>query len=392
MIKRKLAIFGGSPVLKKRISLPGIISTKEKKAVFKVLETGILSQSRRGQYVGSFERGFARYFNRKYAVSTSSGTTALHAAVCALGIGTGDEVLVPALTFVSTASVVLQERAKPVFVDIEPDTFNMDPKDLEKKITKRTKAVIVVHLYGNSANIKEIIKIARKYKLKIIEDCAQAHGALFYDKKVGSFGEIACFSFQQSKNMTCGEGGMLIMDDKNLYQKCASVVDHGLVNGNLQGYDYDSLGYNYHLTELQAAIGIEQLKKLKKMNVLRKNIVSLYKKYLTGTGLTFQKEEKRSYHVYYCLTALIPKKFKDKRDWFVDAVRAENVEILKLYPLSLPQTKLFADKTRSCPVAMDVSGRLFNFSTNPGIKEEYIKKVCDAVKKVLNYLHEKERD
>src|SRR3989339_511195 len=325
----KLAIFGGNPVFKKKIPILSMIGKEEKEAVFNVLESGILSQSRQGYYVGLFENSFAQYFKNKYAVSTSSGTTALHTAICTLGIGSDDEVLVPALTFVSTASVVLQEGARPVFVDINPDTFNIDMGDLEKKITKKTKAIIIVHLYGNPNNAIMIEKIAKKYKLIIIEDCAQAHGALFKDEYVGGFGDISCFSFQQSKNMICGEGGMVITNNKNLY-----------------------------------------------------------KKYLRDTELIFQKETDNSQSTYYCLTALLPERFKNKRDWFVEALRAENAEILRLYPLSLPQTKLFKRESPICPVAMNVSGRLFNFLTNPGITEEYVKKTCKAVRKVLNYMYE----
>src|SRR3989339_8180 len=384
----KLAIFGGNPVFKKKIPILSMIGKEEKEAVFNVLESGILSQSRQGYYVGLFENSFAQYFKNKYAVSTSSGTTALHTAICTLGIGSDDEVLVPALTFVSTASVVLQEGARPVFVDINPDTFNIDMGDLEKKITKKTKAIIIVHLYGNPNNAIMIEKIAKKYKLIIIEDCAQAYGALFKDEYVGGFGDISCFSFQQSKNMICGEGGMVITNNKNLYKKCATIVNHGLINSDLQKYDYDRLGYNYHLTELQAAIGIEQLKKLKVMNCLRRKNANLYKKYLRDTELIFQKETDNSQSTYYCLTALLPERFKNKRDWFVEALRAENAEILRLYPLSLPQTKLFKRESPICPVAMNVSGRLFNFLTNPGITEEYVKKTCKAVRKVLNYMYE----
>jgi len=384
----ELAIYGGKPTFTKKIPIQSQIGREELNAAVGVLKKGILSSSRKGFFVQQFENEFARFLGVKYAVSTSSGTSALHTAVCALNIKAGDEILVPALTFVSSASVILQERAKPVFVDVDPETFNLDTADLEKKITTKTKAIIAVHLYGCPANIKEIIRIAEKHKLKVIEDCAQAHGAKFFGKYVGLFGDIACFSFQQSKNMVCGEGGMVISNNKNLYKNCSAIIDHGLVDGNLQNYDYDRLGYNYHITDLQSAIGTQQLKKLKKMNERRRRNANLYKKYLSDTELFFQKELKDSQGVFYCLTALLPERLKSKRDWFVDAVGAENAEVNKLYPLALTQTKLFFRNRQkdNCQVAENIAGRLFNFCTSPMVDEKYIRKTSEAVKKVLNYL------
>lgn len=383
----KLAIYGGKPVFPKKITIRPQIGKEELAAATKVIKEGFLSSSRKGFFVRQFENKFAEVFGVKYAVSTSSGTAALHAAVCALGIRKGDEVLVPALTFVSSASAILQEDANPVFVDIDPKTFNMDIEDLKKKITKKTKAIVAVHLYGNPANIREIIKIAKKYKLKVIEDCCQAHGAKCGEKFVGTFADLACFSFQQSKNIVCGEGGMIITNNRRLYENCCSVVDHGLVNGELKNYDYDRIGYNYHITEIQSAIGIEQLKKMKKMNNKRRINADLYKKHLANTGLIFQKELKNSQGAFYCLTVLLPKKLKSKRDWFVDAVRAENAEIYKLYPLALTQTKLFKKLNQKyfCRTAEDISQRLFNLPVGPTLSKEYIKKTSEVIKKVLDH-------
>jgi len=384
----KLAILGGKPVLAKRQSFSSPVGKEEWAAVKKVMKGGLLSRSRKGFFVGQFEKEFARFFNIKYAISTSSGTSALHTAVCALGIGPEDEVLVPALTFISSASVILQERATPVFVDIDSKTFNLDVKDLEKKITKKTKAIVAVHLYGSPANIKEITKIAKRHNLKVIEDCAQAPGAKLAGQYVGTFGDLGCFSFQQTKNMTCGEGGMVICNSQELFQACSSVVDHGLAGGSLSEYNYNRLGYNYHLTDLQAAIGIEQLKKLEKMNNQRRINARLYRETLKNTDLFFQEELGNSSGVYYCLTALLPQQFKNRRDWFVEAVRAENVELQRLYPLALTQIELFKKTEKNtCPVATDVAGRLFNFLIDPLLSEKYIRKTGEAVKKVLDYMY-----
>lgn len=387
----KLAIFGGKPTSIKKLVKPNPIEKREINAVKKVMNKGILSKAGRGENVKIFEKKFAKFHNLKYAVATTSGTTALHTAICAIDIKKGDEVLVPDLTFISSASIILQQQAVPIFVDIDPATFCIDVADLEKKITGKTKAIIVVHLYGHPGEMDIIIKMAKKYNLKIIEDCAQSHGAKYKEQYVGNFGNMACFSFYQTKNLTCGEGGMVLTNDGKLYNFCSSIADHGLINGNLQGYDYDRLGYNYHLTEMQAAIGIEQLKKLKKMNKQRAINACKYRNLLKNTSLIFQDDSENINHVYYTLTALLPEKLKGSRDWFVDAVRAEGVEINKIYPKPLHEAKLFSsiDNRNQYPNASDVAARLFNFYTNPGVTNNYIKLTCEAVKKVLNYLNDK---
>ncbi|MFA5413186.1 MAG: DegT/DnrJ/EryC1/StrS family aminotransferase [Patescibacteria group bacterium] len=384
----KLAIFGGNPISSKKLTKPSPIGKQEIGVVTKIMEKGILSRAGRGVNVKNFEKRFAQFHGLRYAVSTTSGTTALHTAIAALNIKENDEVLVPDLTFVSSASVILQQKAVPVFVDIDPKTFCIDTIDLEKKITKRTKAIIIVHLYGHPAEMNKIKKIAKKYNFKIIEDCAQAVGAKYKGRYVGTFGDIACFSFYQTKNLTCGEGGMVITNNKKLFCNCCSIVDHGLVNGNILEYDYDRLGYNYHLSEIQAAIGIEQLKKLKNMNRRRKANADKYRKLLKDTNLEFQNDSGDIEHAYYVLTALLPENFKNDRDWFVDAVRSERVEINKIYPNPLHKTKLFSSfhKNKKYPVTSDITSRLFNFYTTPGITNEYIELTCRAVKKVLDYL------
>lgn len=387
MTEEKLAIRGGKPVATKPITKPSPIGKDEIAAGMRVLKSGILSRAGRGKEVLRFEKKFAKFCNVQYAVTTTSGTTALHTALEAIGVHSGDEVIVPALTFISSASVILQQRARPIFADIDPNTFCVDVCDFERKITPRTKAVIAVHLYGNPADMQGIIRVAKKYSIAVIEDCAQAHGAIYNHHKVGTFGDIGCFSFYQTKNMTCGEGGMVVTNKKNLYKAHKSIVDHGLIDGYLQGYDYDRLGYNYHMTELQAAIGQAQLKKLNLFNNQRRRNVVLYKKLLTDTPLQFQKETPLGRSVYYGLTALLPKKFILKRDLFIKAVRAENVEINNLYPNALHKTELFREYNNlKLPIAENIAARLFNCYTNPGITHRYIYLTCQAIKKVLNNL------
>lgn len=383
-----LAIHGGTPVCNKVIGKKLALGKEEFCAVNKVLESGILSMAGRGYFVKEFENNFAHFHGVSYAITTTSGTSALHTAVAAIGITFGDEVLVPALTFVSSASVIVQQGGIPVFVDVNMCDYCINVDDLISKITEKTKAIVLVHLYGAPVNMKKVLLIAEKFNLRVIEDCAQAHGARYHEKLVGTFGDMACFSFYQTKNMTCGEGGMVITNDEDLYKVCRSLSDHGIINGNLYAYDYERLGYNYHMSELQASIGIEQLKKLDSMNIIRRKNANRYRELLNDTPISFQNDDLNNYHVYYSLTALLPERLINQRDWFVDAVRAENVEINKIYPVSLNKTKYYLKycSENLCNNAENISARLFNFYTNPGVSTEYIEKTCDAVKKVLNYL------
>ncbi|MBI3671481.1 DegT/DnrJ/EryC1/StrS family aminotransferase [Candidatus Azambacteria bacterium] len=384
-----LAILGGSPKFKKTITKKSPIEKEEIKAATEVLKGGILSRAGRGNKVKEFEKEFASYFKVKHALATTSGTTALHTALASLDLPKDSEVMVPDLTFISSASVILQQGLKPVFIDIEKDTFCINVDDIEKKLTKKTMAIIVVHIYGNPADMKKIMHLAKKYNLRVIEDCAQAHGAKFNNKYVGTFGDLGCFSFYQTKNLSCGEGGMVITNNDSLYKKCVSISDHGLVDNNLQSYNYDRVGYNYHLTEIQAAIGIEQLKKLKSNNIFRKNNAKKYIKQFKGFDLIFQKTQNNSSSVFYTLTAILPEHIASQRDFFVDAVRMENAELNKIYPVPLHKTKVFSGKQKNqCPASTDITSRLFNFYTNPGITDQYINRACEAVKKVLMYLEQ----
>src|SRR3989344_4773171 len=235
----RLAIDGGRPVRDGPWKVGFPIGQEEKDEVIKVLDDGWISRFRGGERVRQFERNFADYCGVSYGIATTSGTTALHTAISALGIGPGEEVIVPALTFVSTASIVLQQNAVPIFADIKRETFCMSPEDLERKITERTKAVIPVHLFGHPADMGKILEIAKRNNLYVIEDAAQAHGASINGKKVGSFGNFGCFSFFQTKNMTCGEGGMVLTDDNKLYREARLSREHGSPESDKGWYFYD---------------------------------------------------------------------------------------------------------------------------------------------------------
>ncbi|MCH7663277.1 MAG: DegT/DnrJ/EryC1/StrS family aminotransferase [Chloroflexi bacterium] len=225
--------------------------------------------SSQGKYVKEFEEGFGSYCNRKFAVATSNGTCALHLALLTLGIGDGDEVIVPTLTFAATANAVMHAGATPVFVDSDAKSWNIDPDLIEEAITEKTRAIIPVHLYGQPCDMKKIIEIADKFDLRIIEDAAEAHGATIGNNRVGEFGDISCFSFYANKIITTGEGGMCLTDNPDYNNKMRLLRDHGKEPGVY--YIHNEVGYNYRMTNLQAAIGVAQLSKIEKYIKKKRN-------------------------------------------------------------------------------------------------------------------------
>lgn len=396
----KLAIHGGDPVLPEPYPLPTPFGEEERIALSTAMESGIASWAGTGAFVRQFETEFAKYHDIPFAISTTSGTTALHTAVTALGIEEGDEVLVPALTFVSTASVVLQEGGIPVFVDVDGETFNICIKDAKKKFSNRTKGIIAVHLYGCAADMSEIVNFAKEKGLWLLEDCAQAHGAKYSNRLVGTFGDASCFSFFQTKNLSCGEGGMILTASKEIASKCRIIKDHGreqsvrrtpdATDSHTKAYDYTRLGYNYHMSELHASIGCAQLAKLSANNIERRRIADRYRILLSGSELYFQRIQQGIEPAPNALTALLPDRLAVSRDWFIDAVTAENVKIEAFYPSPLHQAALFErpGSHHLCPNAESVSKRLFNMFVWPGTTDGQVEAVVKAILKVKSYLDE----
>jgi dTDP-4-amino-4,6-dideoxygalactose transaminase len=385
-MKTKLAIHGGRPVQKSG-KIKSAIGKEELLAAKNVVKGGVLSSFRGGNEVRSFESSFAEYVGASNGLATTSGTTALHTCVAALGLTPNDEVLVPALTFVSTASVVVQESAKVVFVDVGDD-YCMDPGDLERKITPRSKAVIPVHLYGRPAPMDEIRKIAKKFNLVVIEDACQSHGATYKDSKTGSLGDAGCFSFFQTKNMTCGEGGMITTSSADYYDKLCQRREHGSPRSSTTWYNYEVLGYNYNMTEVQGAIGKVQLAKLDTMNNARIANAKLYDESLGGLGLTLPPAYLHGKNVYHNYPVLLPEAFRSHRDFFVSAMRAEGIPIDVAYPCALYDTTLFKNLgiKGKCPKTEDVTSRLFTLFTDSAINELTVHNTRKAIEKIFLYL------
>lgn len=248
------------------------ITDKEKQYVMEVLDSGRLSM---GDKLKQFEEQFAQFIGTKYACGTSSGTTGLHLALIAAGIGPGDEVVTTPFSFVASANCMLYVGAKPVFVDIDPLTSNIDPNKIEDALTEKTKAILVVHIFGQAADMDPILALAEKHNLIIIEDACESVGATYKGKTVGTFGQSSVFAFYPNKQMTTGEGGMLCTDDKEIYELCKSLTNQGR-SANMAWLDHQYLGYNYRMDEMSAALGLAQLEKLDWMIQERRQIANWY--------------------------------------------------------------------------------------------------------------------
>ncbi|MEG1584668.1 MAG: DegT/DnrJ/EryC1/StrS family aminotransferase [Anaerovorax sp.] len=283
-----------------RISIASpILNGNERKYIDECIDTGWISAN--GRFIKEFEEKFAEFCGVKYALACSNGTVTLHLALKALGISPGDEVIMPTLTYIATANAVDYCGATPVFVDSESDTWNIDVKDIEAKITTKTKAIIPVHLYGLPCNMDEIMNLSRRYSLPVIEDAAEAHGAQWDGKAVGSMGEIGSFSFFGNKIITCGEGGMLTTNNEELYTKMKLLRSQG-VDPNKR-YWHTSVAYNYRMTNMQAAVGLAQLENVQWHLQQRQRVAALYQKYLPmlGDKVSVQTVPQKATNVYWTL-------------------------------------------------------------------------------------------
>lgn len=364
-----------------------ILGDEEVNKVIDILKSGLLSRPGGGPAVQKFQSLMACRFGKKYAYGVNSGTSSLHLAVSSLGLKEKDEIIVPALANIADCSVVMQEGGRPVFADVDLKTFNVDFQDVERKITKNTRAIIVVHMYGEPVEIDKVINIAKRNNLVLIEDCAQASGARYAGRYVGSFGDINCFSFYQTKHIVTGEGGMVLTNNEEWSKIIDSLANNGIKKDNIDAYDYNRVGYNYQMTEIQAAQGMVQLGKLDELNKIRRQNADLYKQQLSDTGIIFQKTNPNSESAYFYLTGLLPERLASKRNEFLDRVKNKMVPIKNLYPLSLPEIELFKDKALDdCPVARNITKRLFNLYVNPGLKRKDIINFSNIIKDVYQKL------
>jgi perosamine synthetase len=353
-----------------------IIGEDEVRAVTEVLRSGVIAE---GQKVKDFETAFAEFAGTSFAVAVNSGTAALHAALLAHGIGPGDEVITTPFSFVATANSVLFTGAKPVFADIREDTFNIDPESIVEKITPGTKAIIPVHLYGQSADMKAIMDIAEDKDLIIIEDACQAHGATFEGKSVGSFGE-GTFSFYPTKNMTTSEGGIITTNDKDIAEKARMIRSHG----SKQRYLHEMLGFNLRMTDIAAAIGLVQLGKIRDFNMARINNAQYLTKSLQKIkGLILPRVDKRCGHVFHQYTVRIRGELT--RDEVVSSLNKMDIGTGIYYPLPIHNQPLYKELgyNDSFPVAEMASKEVISLPVHPSLSKLDLETICGKLREIM---------
>lgn len=333
-----------------------------------VLHSGIVAQ---GPKVAELEQEFARLAGSKFAVATSSGTTALHVALMAHGIGPGDEVITSPFTFIASANSVLFTGASPRFVDIHPDTFNIDPALIEAAITPRTKAIMPVHLYGLMADMDPIMDIARRHNLAVIEDAAQAHGATYKGRPAGSFG-TGCFSLYATKNMTSAEGGMVTTNDPDIADKAKLLRAHG----SRVRYYHDILGYNFRLTDLHAAVGLAQLRKLPRFNEQRQQNARFFNEHIRRAITPCEPEGYR--HVWHQYTIRLA---NGDRDAAVEKLKEAGVGTGVFYPVPVHQQKVYRDRGYNdhLPVAEEIATQVISLPVHTALTPSDLETIVDAV-------------
>lgn len=358
-----------------------LLGEEELKNVTEAVKSGWISS--KGKFITEFEEKFAQYCGVKYGIATCNGTVALHLALTSLNIGKGDEVIIPALTFIATANVVKYTGATPVFVDSDPNYLCIDPRKINEAITVKTKVIIPVHLYGHPCDMDPIMDIAKKYNLFVIEDAAEAHGAEYKRKKVGSFGDVNCFSFYGNKTITTGEGGMCLTNNEKLAQKMRILRDHGM-NLNKK-YWYDIVGFNYRMTNIQAAIGVAQLKKLNKFVEKKRKIAGWYIEGLKDLekkgAIKPHLEMPWAKCIYWMYSILIKEKFGISRDELMKKLGENGIETRPFfYPINtMPPYK---SNQESIPLAEVLSNCGLNLPSSVKLLAKEAKSICQVIKEI----------
>lgn len=352
------------------------LTGNEKKYVNDCLDSNWISS--KGKYVQKFEQEFAKFNQVKYATTVSNGTVALHLAMLALGIGAKDEVIVPTLTYIASVNTIAYTGATPVFVDSLRSTWQLDPEDVEKKLTSKTKAIVVVHLYGHPCDMDEIMSIAKEHDLFVIEDCAEAFGSKYKDKFVGTFGHIAAFSFFGNKTITTGEGGMVATNDQTLYQRCVHFKGQGLAEH--RQYWHDVIGYNYRMTNICAAIGLAQLEQADTFIAKKREIANWYKEGLKGLPIEVHQESTDCLHTYWMVNIVL----EDDRNR--DPLREYLTQVgIETRPMFYPvhTMPMYSQKFQCHPVAENLGWRGISIPSWPSLSKSQVDLVCLSIKKYL---------
>lgn len=333
-----------------------------------------------GKYLHEFETEFKKFTDTEYAIATSSCTGSLYLSLLALGIGPGDEVIVPELTWVASASAIKYTGAEPVFVDVNKSDWTMSSENIAEAITSKTKAIMPVHLYGNPCEMDEIIKIAKSNNLNIVEDAAPAIGATFKNKKVGSFGDIGCFSFQGAKLLVTGEGGMIVTNDENLYNKMIKLNDHGRVPGT---FWIDQLGYKFKMSNMQAAFGLGQLRNINLLINSKRKIYERYSQNLSDiSNIEINKPLENSESIFWMTSITVNPETGSNNQKFIDYLRTENIDTRPVFP-PISQYPIWNRKYAPQPNAKFISDNSVNLPSGVKLKEVEIDYISE---KIINYL------
>lgn len=387
----ELAILGGEPVRPQPIETNVRVSRRVRDQVMELLETGSLSNYYNGPYARRFEEEFAWHFgDGGHAIAVNSGTSALHLALSAAGIELGDEVIVPALCFVAAATAIVQNGAVPVICDAEPECLTLDVEHAERLIRPRTKAILPVHFWGYPSNVAALRELCDRHGLKLIEDCAQALGALAHGVRVGTFGDYATFSFSVRKHIACGEGGAVLCWDDAACERLRRMSNYGKGPG---WDDYVSLGFSYRMAEFPAIIALDGLSRLDEEVAARQQAGSYYRGLFQGTGLTVVPEPAWGRSAYFKCPVLLPPDMTDARSRIVEAIDAENVSCrIPHRPLySVPWLAKYLNEKSvpcgpdECPVAATYHARLLEVETGPHLPAEEVERSGAAVMKVWRH-------
>jgi len=367
-----------------RVSEPDI-GKEELNNVIEAVKSGFISGTH-GKFLREFESEFAKYCGVKYGVTTSSGTTALHLAMESIDLKKGDEVIIPACTNIATALAVVYAGAKPIVVDIETDTWNMSVNKVKDSITSRTKAILPVHIYGHPVDMEEIIDIAEKQNIWIVEDCAEAHGAEYKNKKVGGLGDIGCFSFYANKIITTGEGGMIVTDNKKVAELSANLKD--LAFDKKRRFRHERLGFNYRMTNVQAAIGLAQLKKIDSIVAKKRKMAEAYNNLLKDIeGITLPVEKPWAKNVYWMYSILIKKSFGINRETLRNKLSDKGIETRIMF-IPMHQQPALRNigyyKSDKHPVSERIGREGLYLPSGTTLEDKEIQFVCEAIKDIKN--------
>ena len=367
------------------VNIPKLYNS-EKTNVINCVRTNWISSE--GKFVKEFEKKFSKYNSRKFGVAVSSGTAALEVAIKSLNLKKNSEVIIPSFSIIATALCVVKCGLKPILVDCSLSTWNMDPEKVIKKISKKTSAIIITHIYGLPVDLQKILNVAKKKNIKVIEDAAEVIGLKYKNRMCGSFGDVSTFSFYANKHITTGEGGMIVTNKKDIYEKCKSLRNLSFSKSYFDRYNHDDIGWNYRMTNMQAALGCGQLKSINKIVKRKREIGNLYYKHLKKNKHLLFQENKNSYskNIYWVFGVLLKKNSRSKRDFLMRTLLRNKIDTRPFF-LSMNKQKIFKKmkifSKSKMPNSEYLSNNGFYLPSGLGISDTEIRYVCTTLNQLL---------